>query len=164
MEIVIRVHRSSSSCKICITRHRLRLIRCPIFIHSKMQMRTGRKCSSIAYQTYDVLQAMQNDSDIEISELRVDGGASVNNKLMQFQSDLLQTMVVRPHYTETTALGAAYFAGLAINYWESIDEIKQHWHTGRIFSPELNPEKTAALIKGWKRAIKTSHAWTEDSE
>lgn len=119
---------------------------------------------SIAYQTYDVLQAMQNDSAIEISELRVDGGASVNNKLMQFQSDLLQTLVVRPHYTETTALGAAYFAGLAIGYWENLEEIKQNWHTGRIFSPELNPEKTTSLIKGWQRAIKTSHAWTEDSE
>lgn len=119
---------------------------------------------SIAYQTYDVLQAMQNDSGIEISELRVDGGASVNNKLMQFQSELLQTKVVRPQYTETTALGAAYFAGLAIGYWENIEEIKQNWHIGRIFSPELNPEKTSSLINGWQRAIKTSHAWTDDSE
>jgi len=119
---------------------------------------------SIAYQTYDVLLAMQNDSKIEIRELRVDGGASVNNKLMQFQSELLQTKVVRPQYTETTALGAAYFAGLAINYWDGLDEIKQHWQTGRTFSPEMEPDKTVSLIKGWHRAIKASHAWADDNE
>lgn len=118
---------------------------------------------SIAYQTFDVLQAMQNDSDIEICELRVDGGATVNNQLMQFQSDLLQKQVVRPKYTETTALGAAYLAGLAVNYWSDMDELRQHWQMGRTFSPVMEPESIALMIKGWHRAINASHAWADDS-
>lgn len=118
---------------------------------------------SIAYQTFDVLQAMQNDSDIEICELRVDGGATVNNQLMQFQSDLLQKQVVRPKYTETTALGAAYLAGLAVNYWSDMDELRQHWQMGRTFSPVMEPESIAMMIKGWHRAINASHAWADDS-
>lgn len=119
---------------------------------------------SIAYQTFDVLQAMQNDSGIEICELRVDGGATVNNQLMQFQSNLLQKKVVRPKYTETTALGAAYLAGLATNYWAGIEELRQHWQMGRTFIPELDEEATAKLIKGWHRAIAASHAWADDNE
>ncbi|MDP3433943.1 MAG: glycerol kinase GlpK, partial [Bacteroidota bacterium] len=119
---------------------------------------------SIAYQTYDVLLAMQKDSGIKISELRVDGGATVNNQLMQFQSDLLQTKVIRPAYTETTALGAAYLAGLAVNYWSDLDEVKQHWQIGRTFSPAINSDDTISLIKGWHRAIKASHAWADDTE
>lgn len=119
---------------------------------------------SIAYQTYDVLLAMQKDSGIKISELRVDGGATVNNQLMQFQSDLLQTKVIRPAYTETTALGAAYLAGLAVNFWSDLDELKQHWQIGRTFSPAINPDDTISLIKGWHRAIKASHAWADDTE
>jgi len=118
---------------------------------------------SIAYQTFDVLQAMQNDSDIEICELRVDGGATVNNQLMQFQSDLLQKQVVRPKYTETTALGAAYLAGLAVNYWSDMNELRQHWQMGRTFSPVMEPESVALMIKGWHRAINASHAWADDS-
>lgn len=118
---------------------------------------------SIAYQTFDVLQAMQNDSDIEICELRVDGGATVNNQLMQFQSDLLQKQVVRPKYTETTALGAAYLAGLAVNYWSDMDELRQHWQMGRTFFPVMEPESIALMIKGWHRAINASHAWADDS-
>jgi len=119
---------------------------------------------SIAYQTFDVLQAMQNDSDIEICELRVDGGATVNNQLMQFQCDLLQKQVVRPKYTETTALGAAYLAGLAVNYWSDMDELRQHWQMGRTFSPVMEPESIALMIKGWHRAINASHAWADDSD
>ncbi|MDP2114392.1 MAG: glycerol kinase, partial [Bacteroidota bacterium] len=119
---------------------------------------------SIAYQTYDVLLAMQKDSGIKISELRVDGGATVNNQLMQFQSDLLQTKVIRPAYTETTALGAAYLAGLAVNFWSDLNEVKQQWQIGRTFSPAINPEETVSLIKGWNRAIKASHAWADDKE
>ncbi|MDO8928490.1 MAG: glycerol kinase GlpK, partial [Bacteroidota bacterium] len=92
---------------------------------------------SIAYQTYEVLLAMQKDSGIKISELRVDGGATVNNQLMQFQSDLLQTKVIRPAYTETTALGAAYLAGLSVNFWSDLDEVKQQWQIGRTFSPAI---------------------------
>ena len=119
---------------------------------------------SIAYQTYDVLLAMQHDSDIKICELRVDGGATVNNHLMQFQSDLLQSKVVRPVYTETTVLGAAYLAGLAVNYWSDLEELKQHWQIGRTFSPAITSEATVPLIKGWHRAINASHAWADDAD
>lgn len=119
---------------------------------------------SIAYQTYDVLMAMDNDSGIQVKELRVDGGATVNNQLMQFQSDILQTNVIRPSYTETTALGAAYLAGLAVGYWRSIDELQKHWQIGRTFSPEMSSEQTALMIKGWHRAINASHAWADDND
>lgn len=119
---------------------------------------------SIAYQTLDVLEAMQNDSGIKICELRVDGGATVNNQLMQFQSDLLRKKVVRPKYTETTALGAAYLAGLAVNYWTDFEELKQHWQIGRTFVPELDETTTAKLVKGWHRAIAASHAWADNNE
>lgn len=119
---------------------------------------------SIAYQTLDVLEAMQNDSGIEICELRVDGGATVNNQLMQFQSDLLRKKVVRPKYTETTALGAAYLAGLAVNYWNGFDELQQHWQMGRTFFPELEEPAANKLIKGWHRAIVASHAWADNND
>lgn len=119
---------------------------------------------SIAYQTLEVLKAMQKDSGIDIRELRVDGGATVNNNLMQFQSDLLQAKVVRPKITETTALGAAYLAGLAVNYWSSITEIRKQWQVDRIFSPQLKEDETTDLIKGWKRAVKAAEAWADDSK
>ena len=117
---------------------------------------------SIAFQTLDVLLAMQNDSGINIQELRVDGGATVNNNLMQFQSDLLQTNVVRPKITETTALGAAYLAGLAVNYWSSMTEIKKQWQLDRTFSPQIPVEETHALLKGWHRAVKAAKAWAAE--
>ncbi len=116
---------------------------------------------SIAYQTFEVLLAMQKDSDIKISELRVDGGATVNNLLMQFQADLLQAKVVRPKITETTALGAAYLAGLAVNYWSDLKEIRTQWQVDRIFTPGTPAEETHSLIKGWHRAIKAANAWSE---
>jgi glycerol kinase len=119
---------------------------------------------SIAYQTLEVLLAMQKDSGIDIRELRVDGGATVNNQLMQFQSDLLQTDVVRPKITETTALGAAYLAGLAVNYWSNINEIRQQWQIDRTFSPQIEEDETRSLIKGWHRAVKAAKAWADDSE
>lgn len=118
---------------------------------------------SIAYQTLDVLLAMQKDSGIDIRELRVDGGATINNNLMQFQSDLLQTQVVRPKITETTALGAAYLAGLAVGFWSDIKEIKQQWQVDRTFSPQIEAVDTDALIKGWHRAVKAAKAWADDS-
>jgi glycerol kinase len=118
---------------------------------------------SIAYQTLEVLLAMQKDSGIDIRELRVDGGATVNNKLMQFQSDLLQTNVVRPKITETTALGAAYLAGLAANYWSDIKEVKQQWQMDRRFSPRIKISETHSLIKGWHRAVNASKAWADDT-
>jgi len=119
---------------------------------------------SIAYQTQEVLLAMQNDSGIDIRELRVDGGATVNNQLMQFQSDLLQTKVVRPKITETTALGAAYLAGLAVKYWSNIDEIRHQWQIDRTFSPQMKSEETLSLVNGWHRAVKAAKAWADDSE
>jgi glycerol kinase len=119
---------------------------------------------SIAFQTQEVLLAMQNDSGIDIRELRVDGGATVNNQLMQFQSDLLQTKVVRPKVTETTALGAAYLAGLAVKYWSDMNEIKYQWQVDRIFSPQIKSEDTLPLVKGWHRAVKAAKAWADDSD
>ncbi|MGC1391456.1 MAG: glycerol kinase GlpK [Bacteroidales bacterium] len=119
---------------------------------------------SIAYQTMEVLLAMQKDSGIDIRELRVDGGATVNNQLMQFQADLLQSKVVRPKITETTALGAAYLAGLAVNYWSNIGEIRQQWQIDRTFSPQIEKGETLSLIKGWHRAVNAAKAWADDSE
>lgn len=114
---------------------------------------------SIAYQTLEVLLAMKNDSGINIAELRVDGGATVNNSLMQFQSDLLQAKVVRPKITETTALGAAYLAGLAVDYWSDLDEIEKQWQVDKTFSPSIKKSETVSLIKGWHRAIKAAETW-----
>lgn len=119
---------------------------------------------SIAYQTLEVLLAMQNDSGIDIRELRVDGGATVNNQLMQFQCDLLQAKVVRPKITETTALGAAYLAGLAVNYWSNISEIRKQWKIDRTFSPQIEESETLSLIKGWHRAVNAAKAWADDTE
>lgn len=114
---------------------------------------------SIAYQTMDVLKAMESDSGIDIRELRVDGGATVNNLLMQFQSDILQVPVVRPKVYETTALGAAYLAGLAIGYWADTGEIEQQWQLDKQFNPDMPVNKIASLTKGWQRAVSASIAW-----
>lgn len=117
---------------------------------------------SIAYQTNDILGAMNADSGIDIKELRVDGGATVNNTLMQFQSDVLQVPVVRPKVTETTALGAAYLAGLAVGYWKDINEISKQWQVDKTFSPTDDVEKIRNLTKGWKRAVRAAIAWADD--
>ena len=117
---------------------------------------------SIAYQTYDVLKAMEADSGIHIKELRVDGGATVNNQLMQFQSDILNCKVVRPKITETTALGAAYLAGLAVGYWKNVDDIREQWQIDKSFSPSMNEEKRKELLNGWQRAVKASIAWASE--
>lgn len=117
---------------------------------------------SIAFQTLEVLQAMEKDSGIEIKELRVDGGATVNNNLMQFQSDLLRANVIRPKITETTALGAAYLAGLAVHYWKSMEEIKKQWQLDKTFSPSMPPEATTSLIKGWLRAVRAAESWASE--
>jgi glycerol kinase len=119
---------------------------------------------SIAYQTLEVLLAMQKDSGIDIRELRVDGGATVNNQLMQFQSDLLQAKVVRPKITETTALGAAYLAGLAVKYWSGIQEVKQQWQMDCTFSPQIKSAENLSLIKGWHRAVNAAKVWADDSK
>eukprot|EP01030_Chromulinospumella_sphaerica_P034276 gene34276-biopygen1648 len=108
---------------------------------------------SIAYQTMDVLKAMEADAGISIKELRVDGGATVNNSLMQFQSDLLQTSVVRPTTVETTALGAAYLAGLAVGYWGSVSEIQSIWQRDRVFTPAMSLASRDELAAGWAKAV-----------
>lgn len=108
---------------------------------------------SIAYQTMDVLKAMEADSNIKIRELRVDGGASVNNLLMQFQSDILGTKVVRPVVTETTALGAAYLAGLAAGFWKDTDDLSEHWQMGNCFVPSMSDQTRNNLIEHWEKAI-----------
>ncbi|HEY8965450.1 MAG TPA: glycerol kinase GlpK, partial [Candidatus Methylacidiphilales bacterium] len=115
----------------------------------------------IAFQVADVLKAMEADSKIKLKELRVDGGASLNNLLMQFQSDLLGVPVVRPAVSETTALGAAYLAGLATGYWKDTAEIAEQWRTERRFEPAMKPEVRAKLQTGWARALERSKGWEE---
>jgi glycerol kinase len=118
---------------------------------------------SIAYQSYDVLKAMERDSGIELKELRVDGGASANDLLMQFQADLLQVPVVRPKVTETTALGAAYLAGLAVGFWKDREEIARQWSVDRQFEPERPADEMEKLRAGWKKALERARDW-EDHE
>ncbi len=117
---------------------------------------------SIAYQSMDVLQAMEADAGIKIKEVRVDGGATVNDYLMQFQANLLKTEVVRPRITETTALGAAYLSGLAVGFWKDMEEVRQYWQSDKIFSPGMSDEKRTELTRGWKRAVRAAQAWAED--
>ena len=107
----------------------------------------------IAFQTMDIVNAMQKDAGVELAELKVDGGASRNNLLMQFQADILGTSVIRPQVTETTALGAAYLAGLAVGYWESVDHIKSQWAVDTAFTPLASEETVKALKEGWADAI-----------
>ncbi len=108
----------------------------------------------IAFQTMDIVNAMQRDAGVTLKELKVDGGASRNNLLMQFQADILGTSVIRPKVTETTALGAAYLAGLAVGYWESIDHIKSQWGVETQFNPSASEETVTALKTGWADAVK----------
>ncbi|HEX4849586.1 MAG TPA: glycerol kinase GlpK, partial [Puia sp.] len=119
---------------------------------------------SIAYQTYDVLKAMEADSGIHIRELRVDGGATANNLLMQFQSDILQVPVIRPKVYETTALGAAYLAGLAVGYWKKVEDIQQQWQVDRKFLPVMDKRNVTELQKGWQRAVKAAIAWADNKD
>jgi glycerol kinase len=116
---------------------------------------------SIAYQTRDVLVAMQADSGIPIRELRVDGGATVNNLLMQFQSDILNVDVVRPEIIETTALGAAYLAGLGVGFWKSVDDIRNYWVAEKTYHPKMEEPERARLVRNWERAVKAAIAWGE---
>lgn len=119
---------------------------------------------AIAFQTLDVLSAMNADCGIDIQELRVDGGATVNDTLMQFQSDILQVPVARPKVTETTALGAAYLAGLAVGYWKDVAEISAQWQVERVFKPEMEAQKVNNITKDWKRAVRAAQIWANDSE
>lgn len=115
----------------------------------------------IAYQTLDVIRAMQADSGIEIKELRVDGGATANNLLMQFQSDMLQVPVIRPKVLETTSLGAAYLAGLAVGYWKDHREINNQWKEDRIFTPQMPEHEAENLKDGWNRALEATVSWSK---
>src|SRR5690606_40507340 len=115
----------------------------------------------IAYQVADVLRAMEADSGICVSELRVDGGAAANDLLMQFQADILRAPVVRPQTVETTALGAAYLAGLAVGYWESVDAVRRQWQAERRFEPQMPEERVHALRTGWERALERAKGWEE---
>lgn len=117
---------------------------------------------SIAYQTRDVLKAMEADAGMEIKELRVDGGATANDLLMQFQSDLLNCKVIRPNVVETTALGAAYLAGLAVGFWDSVEEIQQLWKSEKEFVPAGDQTVIKKGIKDWKRAIHAAQSWNEE--
>ena len=116
---------------------------------------------SIAYQTRDVLEAMQEDSGIQLAELKVDGGAAANNFLMEFQSDILGVKVRRPVVLETTALGAAYLAGLAVGFWESKEEIKGKWILDREFTPNMEEEEKEKKYRGWKKAVSRAREWEE---
>ena len=117
---------------------------------------------SMAYQVSDLIEAMEQDSGIALKELKVDGGACANNFLMQFQSDILNARIVRPECIETTALGAAYLAGLAVGYWKSKDEIRKNWKASRAFEGAMEENYRKSLIKGWKRAVKCALCWSEE--
>jgi glycerol kinase len=117
---------------------------------------------SIAYQTADVLHAMERDAAIRLSELRVDGGAARNDMLMQFQADLLGVPVVRPRITETTALGAAYLAGLAVGYWKSDEEIAAQWQVDRAFEPGADRAASAELMARWHKALARAKNWAAE--
>lgn len=114
---------------------------------------------SIAYQSYDVVKAMENDSGVKLAELRVDGGAVVDDTLMQLQADVLGADVVRPRVTETTALGAAYCAGLKVGYWRDVDEVSKQWQEQHRFRASIDAKKRETLLRGWARAVERSRAW-----
>ena len=118
--------------------------------------------ASIAYQTYDVLAAMEADSGIRLYNLKVDGGASANNLLMQMQSDIIQSAVSRPKCVETTALGAAYLAGLAVGYWSSREDVVHNWAIDRTFTPAIPSAQRDEMVRGWERAVQRSLQWAED--
>lgn len=117
---------------------------------------------SIAYQTADVLRAMEQDSGLELKSLKVDGGASANDFLMQFQADIVNTAVNRPKCIETTALGAAYLAGLSTGYWRDKDEIRENWQIDTVFRENMSVEKREELLKGWRKAVKCALVWAEE--
>lgn len=116
---------------------------------------------SLAYQTNDVLTAMEEDSEIKLTSLKVDGGACANNFLMQFQADIINVPVKRPVAIETTALGAAYLAGLATGYWKNREDVLENWQISRTFEPEMESDLRGSLLDGWKKAVKTSLGWAK---
>ena len=119
---------------------------------------------SIAYQVHDVLVAMKADSGIDLTSLKVDGGASANNFLMQTQADFIQAPVKRPSCVETTALGAAYLAGLAVGYWKDKEEVKENQEVDRIFTPELDEKTRKTMVRGWEKPCVTPTAGRGSAE
>lgn len=119
---------------------------------------------SLAYQVNDVLEAMEADSGILLSALKVDGGASANNFLMQTQADVSQAPVHRPNCVETTAMGAAYLAGLAVGYWKDKEDVKKNWSIDRIFQPQIEKETRQKMLSGWKKAVRYAHGWAKEEK
>jgi glycerol kinase len=117
---------------------------------------------SLAYQTYDILEAMQADAGVKLAALKVDGGACKNDFLMQFQADIIDAPVLRPQCVETTPMGAAYLAGLAVKYWNSKDDVIANWAIDKKFEPAMDADTREALLKGWKKAVKLSYGWAKD--
>ncbi|MFH2039911.1 MAG: FGGY-family carbohydrate kinase, partial [Chloroflexota bacterium] len=114
-----------------------------------------------AYQTREVLDAMNKDSGVKLTRLKVDGGMVSNELLMQFQADILDVPVIRPKVAETTALGAAYAAGLAVGFWQNFDELRQNWGVGKQWVPDMEPERRNKLFAGWKKAVRRTFDWVE---
>jgi len=114
-----------------------------------------------AYQTLDIMEAMKKDSGVELNSLKVDGGMVANELLMQFQSDLLNVPVIRPSITETTALGAAYAAGLAVGFWTSMAELKQYWSVDKTWQPQMDDHVRQAGIRGWRKAVQRTFDWVD---
>ncbi len=119
---------------------------------------------SLAYQVNDVLAAMEADAQTKLSALKVDGGASANNFLMQTQADISNAPVNRPQCVETTAMGAAYLAGLAVGYWKNKDDVRQNWAIDRVFTPDITPDRREKMLRGWKRAVSCSRGWAKEEE
>ena len=119
---------------------------------------------SLAYQSYDVIRAMEMDSGVKLNSLRVDGGASANNFLMQFQADISGTDVIRPACIETTALGAAYLAGLAIGFWNNAEEVTENWQMERTFIPSITEQEREKKLRGWKKAVNCTREWAKEED
>ena len=119
---------------------------------------------SLAYQVNDVLQAMRADSGIALNSLKVDGGASANDFLMQTQADIINAPVNRPSCVETTAMGAAYLAGLAVGYWHSKEDVIKNWAIDQTFRPSISEEERGEKIKGWEKAVKYSYGWAKEEK
>lgn len=128
---------------------------------SKEQI-TRAALESMAYQTRDLLEEMERNSGIKLKELKVDGGASKNDFLMQFQADIIDAPVHRPQCVETTAMGAAYLAGLAVGYWNSKEDVIANWAIDKVFDPQMDDDKRQKLLKGWKKAVKCSYGWAKE--
>jgi glycerol kinase len=114
-----------------------------------------------AYQTFDIVEAMNKDSGVALNKLKVDGGMVVNDLLMQFQADILNVPVIRPSITETTALGAAYAAGLAVGYWPDVETLRQYWSMDKTWEPKMSVRDREQGIRGWKKAVDKTLGWVE---